>query len=178
MLLRISPYMTVGDWAWHVSSSGDVYYGTNGVGISYGRLISPNTGFMSVVASVWCIDESGSAKNYVSINYLSYGSPYTDYDNYTWIVWPDGDVHYISDGYVSFSYGRIYFRRTWYTATLFYPEYWWLRSPGMISFDGYDAWYVTSSGVSAYDSGNNVRDSYGRIYFRRASAASSATLRA
>ena len=89
-------------------------------------------------------------------------SPYTDlsYVISAYFVTPSGDVGYnpLSEYGVSDSYGRIYFRRTWYTATLFYPEYWWLRST--YTFFDTDAWYVRSDGDVVND-GYFLGNSYG-----------------
>ena len=98
--------MTVGDWVWYVNSSGDVYYGTDGVGISYGRLISPN---MDWVSNAYLVYPDGDVHYLVNYGVMvSYGSPYTGWMQYSLanLLSPEGEA-ILTDGSISVfdSYG-------------------------------------------------------------------------
>ena len=101
--------MTVGDWVWYVNSSGDVYYGTDGVGISYGRLISPN---MDWVSNAYLVYPDGDVHYLVNYGVMvSYGSPYTGWMQYSLanLLSPEGEL-ILSDGSMPVfdSYGKTF----------------------------------------------------------------------
>ena len=84
-------------------------------------------------------------------------SPYMDWVDNAFPVFPSGDVFNGVNDYVNDSYGKD-------EAALMHQiliNYWWLRSPGT-DLSGY-AWGVTSSGDVNYISNGGVYYSYGRL---------------
>lgn len=85
----------------------DTHIGYLGSFLLYWKF-SPDTYYVS---GAWSVMSVGILDNDGGVYYNSYGrrSPVTYYDYYAWLVSPSGNV-YFGDHYVSYSYGRIYFR--------------------------------------------------------------------
>ena len=130
------------NYAWNVDKSGNIPLFSDHEN-SYGHTFIRSPAIDTEADSIFYVATDGGA--YISdyISTYSYGSPYTDYVDYGYLIYPSGDI-YASDGdYVGGSYGTC--------------------SPGTNYSRG--AWSILSSGDSENtSSGYNIDLSYGQSY--------------